>query len=98
VQFQPANPSVSYEPTDSVIVFRGLPDGDYINIGTIRVVGRDRDDLLKDIRDRARKIGAHAVAVKPPAVRTNAYVSERRQEFGKVEYIMEAEALRRKGR
>jgi len=92
--FKPTDPTRSYEPTAKVDVYRNYPDTSYIEIGTLRVIGRDKDKLLAEIREQARQAGAEAIVVKPAAVRTNEYVSSRRREFGKLEYILEAIALR----
>lgn len=93
--FHPVNPSISYSPTEQVRVFRNYPDTAYYEIGTIRVVGPDKDKLAERVREEARKVGAQAVVVKPAAVRSNAYTSQQQgTRFAKVEYIMEAVALR----
>ncbi len=92
--FRPLDPARSYEPTRELQMFRNYPDVPYEEIGTIRAVGPNKAKLLKSIRKRAMKIGAQAIVVKPPAARSNEYVSQRRREFAKEEYIMEAVALR----
>ena len=94
--FRPLDPAAahSYEPVGEVKVFRNYPDVPYKELGTLRAVGPNKAKLLKSIIKRAKKVGAQAIVVKPPAERTNEYVSQRRSEFSKVEYIMEAVALR----
>ncbi|MBW7998131.1 MAG: hypothetical protein FVQ81_16495 [Candidatus Glassbacteria bacterium] len=93
--FRPVDPTRIYESTESLRMFRNFPDVPYIEIGTLRAVGPNKDKLLKSIRKRAMKIGAQAIVVKPTAERSNEYVSRQRgSEFSKVEYIMEAVALR----
>ena len=92
--FRPLDATRSYEPTREVKMFRNYPDVPYEEIGTLRAVGPNKDKLLSSIRKRAMKIGAQAIVVKPTAERSNEYVSQRRREFGKAEYIMEAVALR----
>ena len=92
--FHPLDPTQSYEPTSELRMFRNYPDLPYIEIGTLRAVGRNKDKLLSSIRKQAMKIGAQGLVVKPPGERSNEYVSQRRKQFGKREYIMEAVALR----
>ena len=92
--FRALDATRSYESTKEVKMFRNYPDLPYEEIGTLRAVGRNKDKLLKSIRKRAMKIGAQAIVVKPSAERSNEYTSQRRSEFSKVEYIMEAVALR----
>lgn len=93
--FRPLDSTQSYESTKEVRMFRNYPDLPYYEIGMLRAVGPNKDKLLKSIRKQAMKIGAQAIVVKPMAERSNKYTSQRQSMgFSKVEYIMEAVALR----
>ena len=95
VSFTPVDSSRKFDATNGVRLFKNYPDVPYEEIGSLRAVGPNKDKLLASISKRAQKIGAHALVVKPVATRSNSYSSEfRSNEFGKVEYIMEAVALR----
>ncbi len=95
VKFHPLDTTGSYKPTSELKMFRNYPTEPYIVLGTFRAVGPHKDKLLKSIRERALKIGAQALVVKPIAERSNKYTGQRQsREFSKVEYIMEAEAIR----
>jgi len=95
VSFQPLDPNQGYSESSEVKTFRNFPDVPYEEIGTLRAVGPDKDKLLESVRAKAMKVGAQAIVVKPIAERSNSYDSQfRSNEFGKVEYILEAVALR----
>ena len=95
VSYKPLDPNQSYKKTGTVRLFRNFPDVPYMQIGTLRAIGPDKDKLLASIVKRAKKIGAQGLVVKPVAERSNSYDSEfRKNDFTKVEYIMEAVALR----
>ena len=82
-KFHPLDPTQSYEPTSELRMFRNYPDLPYIEIGTLRAVGPNKEKLLSSIRKQAMKIGAQGLVVKPLAERSNKYVSQRRKQFGK---------------
>lgn len=95
VSYKPLDPNQGYSKSSDVKTFRNFPDVPYEEIGTLRAIGPDKDKLLESIRAKAMKVGAQAIVVKPIAERSNSYDSQfRSNEFGKVEYILEAVALR----
>ena len=95
VSYQPLDPNQTYGASSELKIFHNYPDAPYEEIGTLRAVGPDKDKLLENIRARALKIGAQGLVVKPVAERTNSYEAQRlSKNLSKVEYIMEAVALR----
>ena len=94
VAYAPASPAQQFAPTDSVRLFRNYPEAVHTVIGSYRASGNSEKKILEKLVEEAKKIGAHALVVKPPEIRENQYTSEMRTEFKSREVIVEAIAIR----
>lgn len=94
VKYTPAGAQQNYKSTDQVRLIRNYPDAAHTVIGSYRASGGSEQKILERLVQEAKKIGAHALVVKPPEVRTSQYTSEMRTEFSSREVVVEAIAIR----
>ncbi|MFH1071361.1 MAG: hypothetical protein V1794_17215 [Candidatus Glassbacteria bacterium] len=92
--YTPASSGQKYDPTDQVRLLRNYPDTPHTVIGSYRATGESESKILKKLVAEAKKVGANALVVKPPEVRSNSYTSEMRTEFTRREVVVEAIAIR----
>lgn len=93
-EFRPAAGMEKYPPTESLVVFRTIPDREYIELGDIIVRGNDTGKMLERIKSEAMARGAQAIILTPAGVESRQMTSERRTEFTTSQVIMRAIAIR----
>ena len=94
VQFKPAAGVESYPPTDSLVVFKSIPEREYIVLGDIFANGDDTGRILGKIKAQAMAVGAEAIILTPARQVTQKATSQTRTEFENVRVQMRAIAIR----
>jgi uncharacterized protein YgiM (DUF1202 family) len=76
VKYIPLESSITYPPTDSVLIFKEKPNVPYTELGIITAESSDygEEKLLDMLKEKAMSIGAHGLIMRPPSSRTRTIV------------------------
>jgi len=94
-RFFPAEGAERYPPTKEIRVLRSSPPEDsYEILGIVTAEGPDENKLLAQLKKKAMLVGADGVIIRATRDLSSTYASERRTEFTKYKFRLEAIAIK----